>query len=40
LLYYLGYYHQIATLLGGPSKFKAFLRTRDVKAALEAMPTR
>ncbi len=40
LLYYLGYYHQIATLLGGPSKFHAFLRSRDVKAALESMPAR
>jgi len=40
MLYYLGYYHQIATLLGGSGKFKAFLRTRDVKSALEAMPAR
>jgi GT2 family glycosyltransferase len=40
MLYYLGYYHHIATLLGGPGKFKTFLRTRDVKAALEAMPIR
>ena len=39
MLYYLGYYHHITTLLGGPGKFKNFLRTRDVKAALAA-PTR
>jgi GT2 family glycosyltransferase len=40
MLYYLGYYHQIATLLGGARRFHAFLRTRDVKAALAAMPAR
>jgi GT2 family glycosyltransferase len=39
-LYYLRYYHQIATLLGGPGKFHTFLRTRDVKAALQARPAR
>jgi GT2 family glycosyltransferase len=39
-LYYLRYYHQIATLLGGPARLSALLRTRDVKAALQAMPAR
>jgi GT2 family glycosyltransferase len=39
-LYYLGYYQQIATLLGGSRNFKTFLQTRDVQAALAGMPTR
>ena len=39
-LYYLRYYHQIATLLGGAGRLHAFLRTRDVKAALLAAPER
>jgi GT2 family glycosyltransferase len=39
-LYYLLYYHQLATLLGGPGRLRAFLQTGDVKAALEAMPAR
>jgi hypothetical protein len=39
-LYYLRYYHQIATLLGGAGRLHAFLRTRDVKAALVAAPAR
>jgi GT2 family glycosyltransferase len=38
LLFNLRYYHQIATLLGGPRRFSAFLRTRDVTTALSAMP--
>jgi GT2 family glycosyltransferase len=40
LLFNLRYYHQIATLLGGASQFRAFLHTRDVQAALAAMPAR
>jgi glycosyltransferase involved in cell wall biosynthesis len=39
-LYYLRYYQQIATLLGGAKKLRAFLQTRDVKAALDGMPAR